>query len=303
MAGILEPPPAASPPRGRRRAASRHRRVRHLPPPRAALRSALTLAVLLLIGVLVALAWSTDPEHEGPLPPGLTLAAVLLSVALVFAVAIRAGLGAPAALLAAALTGAYPEIVLPAGVGVTEHLAVVALLTAVLLLLGRTRRRILVPAAGLLAGVAASVAPLAVAAAPFLAAQAARTLHRRTRVPTLASAGAVYFATVAVGWLVVGVDPGAAPVWGTALLDTWVQAAPIALAVSAAALLLGAASAQLRPLAGYALTLITLSVWPDGDEVVRYTVLLAPALALLTAAAADRALRPLSRFRSPAPAR
>lgn len=293
MVGTLasSPAPPASPP-GRRRAVSRHRRSLSARLPTgwtAVTRIALPGLVLALLASVIAVAWSAAPTHPGPLPPPVTLVAALLTIVLTYAVARRVRLAPLAAGVAAALVAIPPPIARAAGVGVPEHLAGVALLVAVLLLSVRSRRRVLVPIAALLAGAAAAVAPLAVAAAPFLAWQVARTLRRRHRVPTLPLSGAIYFATVAAGWGVLGLDPAAPPSAGAAAALEWLRTYPIGTGVGLGAIVWGLLTPRLRPLSGYALTVLALSLWPDGDQTLRYTVLLSPALALLTAAAIERA--------------
>lgn len=296
MSGLLPSSTVANAPSGRRRAVSRHRRSRRLPTGRRALLAiALPVLLLLLLCAGIGVAWALTPEHTGPLPSGVTLGAVLAGVVLVFAVAWRSGVSRLGAVLAAALCAVAPPAVRAASIGVPEHLAVVALLVAVLLLTVRSRRRIMVPLAALAAGVAAGLAPLAIAAAPFLAVQATRVLRKRHRIPTLPISGAVFFAAVGIGWALVGLNPSVgAHLGGTTVLD-WVRTSPVGAVVAAAALVLGFFSRRARPLAGFAVTLLVLSVWPDGGESVRYTVLLTPVLALLTAGAADRALDALLR--------
>ncbi|BDZ46616.1 hypothetical protein [Naasia aerilata] len=296
MSGLLPSSTPATAPSGRRRAVSRHRRSRRLPTGRRALLGiAVPVLLLLLLCVAVGVAWALGAQHTGPLPAGVTLVAVLAAVVLVFVVAWRSGVSRLGSVLAAALCAVAPPAVRAASAGVPEHLAVVALLIAVLLLTVRSRRRIMVPLAALAAGLAAGIAPLALAAAPFLAVEAARVLRKRHRIPTLPISGAVFFATVGIGWAVVGFDPNVAPhLGGTTVLD-WLRTSPVGAVVAAAALVLGFFSRRSRPLAGFALTVLVLSVWPDGGEPVRYTVLVTPVLALLTAGAADRALDALLR--------
>src|SRR3954454_14991761 len=188
MAETLESPAVAP---GRRRAASRHRRTRRIPTGRRALveLGAPALLLALLAFALVALR-ALPGGHAGPLPPGLTLTAAIVAVVLVFPVARLTGMGPLAAAAAVLFAALAPPAVRSDRVGVPEHLAVVALLAAVLLLAMRSSPRVTLPLAALLSGAAAAVAPFAVAAAPFLALQGFRRVRRRHRIPTLPLAGA-----------------------------------------------------------------------------------------------------------------
>ncbi|WP_210506045.1 hypothetical protein [Naasia sp. SYSU D00057] len=277
---------------GRRRAVSRHKRTRRVPTGRRALVElglpALVLAAL--VAAIVAL-WSVPGERTGPLPAGVTLAGSIATVVLVLPVARLSGVGVPGAVLAAAFAALAPPAVAAARVGVPEHLAVVALLAAVLLLAIRYSPRVTLPIAALLAAAATALSPLALAAAPFLARQALTRLRRRHRIPTLPLAGAIYFAGTAAGWALLSLNSEAAPVAGAATAADWVTTFPAGAVAAVAALAFGLVDRSLRPLAGFALTVLVLSFWPDGDESTRLTVLLTPALAILVGAALDRILR------------
>jgi hypothetical protein len=296
MTHTADHPSPTDTPLGRRRAVSRHRRSR---PPRLPERWAsvlgvvLPVALLAVLAIAVAGAFGLSPERGGPLPAPVTLGAVLVEVVLLHLVARRFRLG----LLAAGATVAFAMLTPPAvrasAAGVPEHLAVLALLGTVLVLSVPRERRVLVPVAAALTGAAVAIAPLALAAVPFLFVHARRTLRRRDRVPTLPIAGAVFFAVAALGWAFVRLDATTQPTIGTALLADWLGSNTLSAIVAAIALVLGLSSSRLRLLSFYALTVVLLGVWPDGDEVHRLTVLLAPALGLLVGAGTERAVRAL----------
>lgn len=285
-------------PHGRRRANSRHARSRALRLPRtmsAFLRLVVPAIALLLVGTAATVAFLLAPPHPGPLPAALALATVLSTIVVVFLVGLRLGLSTLSAVIATALAALAPPAVRAATVGVPEHLAILALLIAAGLLTLRARLRLVIPIAAVLAGAAAAIAPVALVALPFLCAQALAVLRRTHRMPTLAIAGALYFAVVTAGWALVGFDTSAAPHFGFATLSDWLSTDPVGTVVGIVALVLAATQPAFRPFAGFSVALLVLSVWPDGDESVRYTVLLAPLFALLIGAAADRALAALGR--------
>jgi hypothetical protein len=284
--------------RGRRRALSRHRRSRSVRLPSGwsgFLHLGVPGLLLVLIGAGATAGFVLAPDHPGPLPAPLTLVAVLLAIPLVFAVALQVGLSPLAAVVAAALAVLAPPAVRASSVGVPEHLALLGLLAAVVLLGFAGGRWGAIPLAALGVGIAAALAPIALAAVPFLAWQARRVLRRSQRTFMLPVAGALLFATVAVGWAILGLDASAQPVHGTATIGTWFASNPVGTLLGAAALVFGLLTPSLRPLGGLAVTLLVLSIWPDGDEVTRYTVLLAPTFALLVGAAVDRAVAALGR--------
>ena len=285
-------------PHGRRRANSRHARTRALPLPRTMstfLRLVVPAIVLLLVGTAAAVAFLLAPSHPGPLPAAVTLAAVLGTLVVVFVVGLRLGLSTLAAGIATALAALAPPAVRAATVGVPEHLAILALLVAAGLLTLRTRLHLVIPIVAILAGAAAAVAPVALAALPFLGAQAFAALRRKHRLPTLPIAGALYFAVIALGWAVIGLDANPGPSFGFTTLSDWLSTDPVGTVVGIIALVLAATMSAFRAFAGFAVALLVLSVWPDGDESIRYTVLLAPLFALLIGAAADRALAAIGR--------
>lgn len=297
MTHTVDRPSRAETPAGRRRAVQRHRRTR---PPRlrgkqpAMLGTVAPVALVAVLAVAVAGAFGLSTDRSGPLPQTVTLAALLTAVVLLTLVARRLGLGVLATAAAIAFAMLTPPAVRAAAIGVPEHLAVLALLGAVLLLLSRRSGIAVVPVAGALAGAAVAVAPLAMAAVPFLLGAALRGLRRGRRVPTLPLAGAAFFAVAGVGWAVLGLDITSAPRFGGALLADWAGANPVGAVVAVAAIAFGLLRPTLRPLSGFGLTVLALGVWPEGDEAHRLTVLLAPALGLLVGAATEKAVRALA---------
>jgi len=289
----------AEPQRGRRRAASRHRNSRsvRLPTPVAFfLHYGLPIVVLIVLYVVTVIEFSYAPATDGPLPQSVVLVATLLTIALTFVVARRVGLTSLGATVAAALITIAPAAIDSKATGVLEHLAVVGLLASVALVTARRRLSFALPAAALLAGVAAVLSPIALVAAPFLALHVGAGWRRtRGRRPVILAA-AVFVATLAVGALIAG--PATMPMdptLGTTTLQEWVTRDPIGTVVAIAAVGIGFANPRLRLFSVLAVALLVFSIWPDGDVAVRYTVLLSPTFAVLIGGAADLAVEAIGR--------
>ena len=286
--------------RGRRRAASRHRTSRsvRLPTPLALfLHYGLPTVVLLVLYAVAVVQFSYAPATTGPLPPSIVLLSTLATIALTYLVARRVGLSSLGAAVAAALVTIAPAAIDSNAAGVPEHLAIVALLGSVALITVRRQQILTVPGAALLAGLAAVISPYALIAVPFLAIRA-RTgwRRRRGRRPVLMGA-VVFLATLGVGAVFAGAIPfpPLRPELGTTTLQEWLARDPIGTVVAVAAVGIGFTNRRLRLFSAVAVLLLVLSVWPDGDVAVRYSVLLSPTFAVLIGGFADLAVEAIGR--------
>ncbi|THG28753.1 hypothetical protein [Naasia lichenicola] len=290
--------------RGRRRAASRHRNSRsvRLPTPLAFfLHYGLPIVVLVVLYIVTVIEFSYAPATTGPLPQPVVLVASLITIALTFVVARRLGLSSLGAVVAAALATIAPAAIDSNAAGVPEHLAVIGLLGSVAFIAARRQLIVALPAAALLAAVAGVLSPIALVAVPFLAFRAAAGWRRRRGRRPVIAAAIVFVAAFVIGTLIVGVAPlSDAPFWatpsfGTVTLQEWLVRDPIGTAVALVAVGLGFTNRRLRLLSFTAVALLALSVWPDGDAAVRYTVLLSPTFAVLIGSAADLAVEAIGR--------
>ncbi|MGN6744148.1 MAG: hypothetical protein ACTHJL_12760 [Amnibacterium sp.] len=253
---------------------------------------------------------------------GAMLLVTLAGVALLWSVQRRAGASGLAAGASSAAFGIAPIAVTRHVAVAPANLAVVWLLVATLLVLGR-RGPVASVAIGATTGAAVLTAPLAVVAVPVLAWAFVVPFDRRERV--LRAVGAppaprsirpavgagVGFAVAMLGGLTAAVvlaapapgpaartanaigaaaAAGSTPGVGAASAVAWLRTDPLSLLIGAVAVILATRSPRFRPAAVLAALITAASFWPAGGDGIAPIVLLLPVLGLATALVIDRAV-------------
>lgn len=253
---------------------------------------------------------------------GAMLLVTVASVALLWFVLRRAGASGLAAGAASAAFGIAPIAVSRHAVVSPANVAVVWLLVAALLVLGR-RGPVASVAIGATTGAAVLTSPLALVAVPVLAWAFAVPFDRRERIlravgappirrsPLPPLGAAVGLAVALLGGLLVALvlaapAPGSAgrttdaigaaaassalPSAGAASAVLWLRTDPLSLLIGLVAVILAARSPRFQLVAVLAGLLVVASFWPAGRDAVSPIVLLLPAFALATALVIDRAV-------------
>jgi hypothetical protein len=258
---------------------------------------------------------------------GAMLLLTLARVILIWFVLRRAGASGLAAGASTAAFGVAPIAIAVDTVVAPVAVALVWLLVAALLVLGR-HGPLAAAAIGATAGAAVLSDPVVVVLVPALAwtlvgpaVRAPRTLRAVGASPRWAArpaiAAAAAFAVVVVGGVVVAAAlaapaPGAAaraadaigaaaaaqapfPAAGAASAVAWLRTDPLSLLIGVVAVILAARSGRFVPVASVAALVVLLAFWPDGADPVAPVLLLLPVLALATAVVIDRAVVALGR--------